>query len=142
MAGATFDGREVRELRMKPSSLLALAFAAAATSAAGAQEHCSRETLDVRGTPVTIAYCVNGEAAPTAGAVALSVQGTYSAPAGSFSRKGTMRFVAGDGPSRVLENVELNQLGIQGTLHLTLLYGGGTVRIESAMLTPGAVTIK
>ncbi len=53
-----------------------------------------------------------------------------------------MRFIAGDGPSRVLENVELAQLGLQGTLHLTLVYAGGAVHIESALLTPGAVTIK
>lgn len=92
---------------------------------------------------MTIGYCVNGEPARNAGnALALNVQGHFSASGGSFSRDGTMRFIAGDGPSRVLENVELAQLGLQGTLHLTLVYAGGAVHIESALLTPGAVTIK
>lgn len=120
-----------------------LALLAASPSVALAQSHCSRETLNVRGTPVTIGYCVNGEPQRAAGgAMALAVEGTYSAPGGSFSRPGTMRFILGDGPSRVLQNVELSPLGLEGTLHLTLVYAGGTIRIESAMLTPGAITVK
>ncbi len=143
VAGATFVGDECLVLRMKPSSLFLVALLAAIPCAAGAQNHCSRETLVVRGTPVTIGYCVNGapEHAP-GGAIALAVQGSYSAPGGSFARNGSMRFINGDGPSRVMENVELSQLGLQGTLHLTLVYAGGLVRVESAMLTPGAVTVK
>ena len=123
--------------------MVAAALLAIFPSVASAQDHCSRETLTVRGTPVTIAYCVAGEPAKGAGnALVMNVQGNFSAAGGSFSKSGPMRFIAGDGPSRVLENVELAQLGLQGTLHLTLVYTGGQVRIESAMLTPGAVTIK
>ncbi len=111
--------------------------------AASAQNHCSRETLVVRGTPVTIGYCVNGEPERMpGGGISLAVLGSYSAPGGSFSRTTPMRFISGDGPSRIVENVELTQLGLQGTLHLTLVYAGGTVKVESAMLTPGAITVK
>ena len=109
---------------------------------AGAQERCSRETLSVRGVPVTIGYCAAAKAAPPAGALAVAVEGTYSAPGGSFSRTSVMRFITGEGPSRVLENVPLGALGLKGTLHLTLVFSGGLIHIESALLTPGAITIK
>ena len=143
VAGATFRAIESFRLKMSSSSMVVLALLAISPSVASAQSHCSRETLVVRGTPVTVAYCVNGEAERgSANDVVLNVEGTFSASGQSFSRTGTMKFIAGDGPSRVLENVDLNQLGLQGTLHLTLLYTGREVRVESAMLTPGALTIK
>ena len=53
-----------------------------------------------------------------------------------------MRFVTGEGTTRVLENVDLAGVGLGGTLHLTLAYVDGLVHIENAMLTPGAITIK
>jgi hypothetical protein len=121
----------------------ALALATGVPGAAGAQDHCSRETLKVRETPVTIAYCVSGSPQRTRdGMVTLNVDGNYSAPAGSFARKSTMRFITGEGPSRLLENVELTQLGMTGTLHLTLGYDNDTIHIVSALLTPGAVVVK
>jgi hypothetical protein len=118
------------------------ALLAALPIAASAQNHCSRETLGVRGTPVTISYCVAGVPQRSGSETALAVAATYSAPAGQFNRNTTMRFVEGEGPSRILENVDLAPLGITGTLHLTLTYGAGTVRIESALLTPGAIVVK
>ena len=142
--GATFGAVKSFFFRMKPSTVLAVvALLATPPSVAGAQEHCSRETLTVRGTPVTIGYCITGEPSRLAGGgIALNVQSTYSAAGGSFSQQGSMSFIDGDAPSRVLQSVELGQLGLQGTLHLTLIYSKRLVRIESAMLTPGAVTIK
>lgn len=120
------------------AATLALAFPAAAT----AQDQCTRETLTVRATPVTIAYCITGPAAVNGPDVRLPVSATYSAAGGSFSKATTMRFIAGEGPARILQSVPLDSLGITGTLHLTLVYGAGLVRIESALLTPGAITIK
>ncbi len=66
----------------------------------------------------------------------------YSSSGGSFTRSAKLRFISGEGPSRVLENVNLSDLGLTGTLHLTLVYASGEVRVEKAMLTPGAVIIK
>src|SRR5579863_5899183 len=108
-------------------TLLALA---AVPAGATAQDHCTRETLSIRGTAVTAAFCA--EVAPTAAGPELSlpVAETYSAPGGSISRTVTLRFIAGDGPSRVLENLDLTPLGLSGTLHLTLMYSGGVVRVE------------
>src|SRR5579863_4291541 len=98
-------------------TLLALA---AVPAGATAQDHCTRETLSIRGTAATAA-------GPE---LSLPVAETYSAPGGSISRTVTLRFIAGDGPSRVLENLDLTPLGLSGTLHLTLMYSGGVVRVE------------
>src|SRR5580704_10047928 len=121
-----------------------LAAAAALPVAVGAQQRCSQETLNVRGTPVTIGYCV--AAAPKSGAgeeILIPVQASYAAPGGSFARAEDLRFISGEGSSRVVENLHLGPLGLGAqTLHLTLLYTGGVVRIEGALLTPGAITIK
>jgi hypothetical protein len=106
-------------------------------------DRCSRETLPVRGTPVTVSYCVSGTPQRASGSELLvPVTATYSSPGGSFAESPTLRFIAGEGPSRVIQNVSLARLGEAGVLHLTLVYRGGTVQVESAMLTPGAVTIK
>ncbi|MDQ2865465.1 MAG: hypothetical protein M3R51_04510 [Candidatus Eremiobacteraeota bacterium] len=122
-------------------TLLALLLAALPATAS-AQERCSHETLAVRGVPVTIGYCVAQPPTAVAGAVLVSATAAFKAPGGSFTRTNTMRFITGEGPSRVLENVPLASLGLKGMLHLTLLYSSGTLHIESALLTPGAITIK
>ena len=126
---------------MKSSSVVAAILLSALPAAAASQGHCSRETLAVRGTPVTISYCPS---APSGNGpeVTVPVSATYASPSSSFSRSSSLRFIGGEGPSRVLENVDLGQLGLTGTLHLTLVYSAGEVRIENAMLTPGAIIIK
>jgi hypothetical protein len=74
--------------------------------------------------------------------IVVPVAATFSAPAASFSRTIELHFLAGEGTSRVLENLDLSKLGLTGTLHLTLAYTGGLVRVDGALLTPGAITIK
>jgi hypothetical protein len=98
--------------------------------------------LKVRDVPVTIQYCLTGAPTLSGPEMLVPVEGSYSSATGSFSRNSTMRFVTGEDPARVLENVDLAGLGLGGTLHLTLAYSDGQVHIENAMLTPGAITIK
>lgn len=140
--GGTFSGAEPFPLTMKPLFLaFALALVATAASArAGAP--CSSELLTIRDVPVTVQYCISGDTAANGPEIRVPVAGTYTANTGTFTRSSVMRFVAGEGPARVLENVDLTKLGLGGVLHLTLAYSGGVVRIENAMLTPGAITIK
>lgn len=127
---------------MKALPVLLAALALALPAAGAAQDHCSRETLSVRDTPVTIGYCITGPAVVSGPEVALPVSASFSAPGGSFSTSTTMKFIQGEGPARLLQSVDLDPLGLTGTLHLTLVYGSGVVRIEDALLTPGAITIK
>ncbi|MBV8723472.1 MAG: hypothetical protein JO277_15085 [Candidatus Eremiobacteraeota bacterium] len=122
--------------------VLALALSATALPAAAASS-CTQETLTVRGTPVTIGYCVNGFPRSAGGdEVVVPVVASYNAAGASFSRSAELHFVAGERVSRVIEDLDLAKVGLQGTLHLTLAYSAGLVHIEGALLTPGAVTIK
>ena len=110
---------------------------------AAAAPACTQETLNVRGTPVTIGYCISGAARSAGGdEIVVPTVASYGAPSGSFSRTIQLHFVAGEGVSRVIENLDLARLGLTGTLHLTLAYSGGLVHVEGALLTPGAITIK
>lgn len=125
--------------------LLVAALALSLGTAASAQPagRCTHETLMVRGIPLTAAYCVSAVGAAAPGRdLPVHINETYSSPRGSFSQDATLRFISGEAESRVIEDVALKQLGMDGTLHLTLLLRGGLVHIEGAMLTPGAVTIK
>jgi hypothetical protein len=121
----------------------ALAFSLGNSASAQAAGRCTRETLAVRGTPVSTAYCVNqvGSALPGRD-LPVRVLETFSTPRKTFSQEVTLRFIAGEEASRVIEDVALERLGLPGTLHLTLLLHGGAVHVDGAMLTPGAITIK
>ena len=121
---------------------LSLALAAVPLAAPAQAGNCTKETLPVHGTPVTVSYCVSGSQRAPGSELLVSVAATYSAPGGSFSENPVLHFITGEGPSRVIENVDLAKVGSSGTLHLTLTYKGNQVSIESALLTPGAVTIK
>lgn len=104
---------------------------------------CTREILNVRGTPLTAAYCIVGSATASPGRdLPVHVTENYSTPHGSWSQEVTLQFIAGEESSRVIQDLPLDKVGLQGTLHLTLLLRGGTIHVDSAMLTPGAVTIK
>jgi len=122
---------------------IAAALAASTASAAAAADSCTQETLTVEGTPVSIGYCISG-APHSNGAeeVIVPVVATYSAPGGTLRRPIDLHFIAGEGISRVLESLDLTKVGLSGTLHLTLAYSRGLVRVEGALLTPGAITIK
>lgn len=124
--------------------VVALVLAAAVPAAASAQGRCSQETLTVRGQAVSIGYCVT--AAPTkapGSELLVPVHAVYSSPGHTATEDMTLHFISGEGESRVIRNVDLAKVGSTGTLHLTLVYGSdATIRIESATLSPGAVTIK
>lgn len=97
----------------------------------------------MKGAPVTIGYCVTALPHSTgAQEIIVPVAATFSTPARSVRRASELHFLAGEGISRVIESFDLAELGLQGTLHLTLAYAGGLVRVEGALLTPGAITIK
>lgn len=117
-----------------------LAFVPAVASAQG---NCSSETLKVPGAPVTVSYCVTAATSPGPGdELLVPVTESYSAPGGSFRDTATLHFLAGESASRQIQSIDMTRLGSAGTLHLTLVYHGGRVEVESAILTPGAITIK
>lgn len=121
----------------------ALALSLGAAAQAQPAGHCTREVLNVRGTPLTVSYCVTGSAQAAPGHdLPVRVSQSYTTPRGAYTDESTLNFIAGEESSRVIQDLPLDKVGLQGTLHLTLLLHGGLVRVDSAMLTPGAVTIK
>ena len=119
-----------------------LALALSASASAQPSNRCTHEVLNVQGTPLTASICVI-QSGPAAGhELPVAVDETYSTARGAVNRTATLRFIAAEPSSRVIEDVELARLGLTGTLHLTLLLHAGLVRVDAALLTPGAVTIK
>jgi hypothetical protein len=106
------------------------------------QNQCSREVLHIRGTPVAVTLCIASAPALSGSVVSMSLAATYSASGSSFTQTSSVRFITGEGPARTLDSVDLRRLGVEGTLHLTLLYDKNLVTIEHAILTPGAVAVK
>lgn len=111
-------------------------------TAALAATPCTQETLTVEAAPVSIAYCITAQPHPSGSEELVPVSATYSAPGGTLRRTTELHFLAGEGVSRVLESLDLTKLGLTGTLHMTLTFSRGLVRLEGALLTPGAITIK
>lgn len=104
---------------------------------------CSTQTLTIEATAVTVSYCVNGVSHATGTQeIAVPVVETFASSSHSLRRSSELHFLAGEGVSRVIESLDLAQLGLAGTLHLTLAYVDGLVQVEGALLTPGAITIK
>ena len=110
---------------------------------ASAQPGCTQEVLNVRGTPVTIAYCINGVVHSNGtDEIIVPVYATYVSRDGSFSQQRDFHFVSGERISRIVQNLRLERLGMAGVLHLTLAYTGGAVIVEGALLSPGGITVK
>lgn len=114
----------------------------AAATARGLAADCTQQTLTVEGRAVTIGYCIAGPARSNGTAeVIVPVIASFSSPNGALRRDGELHFLAGERVSRVIESLDLSKIGLTGTLHLTLTYERGLVRVEGALLTPGAITI-
>lgn len=122
--------------------LLAAALAASLATPARAQDQCTHSTMLVHGTPLQVDLCVASAPRSPGGIVNVGLVATYTAAGRSFTQKATVRFITGEGPARALDSADLSSVGVAGTLHMTLLYSGGLVTVEHALLTPGAVTVK
>lgn len=107
---------------------------------------CSRDPLTVDGTTVGVTLCVSGAPArKTKGEgrpVSVTIVETFSTGKAAFSRTSSFDFLDQSEASRTIDDVPLDRLGIGKTLHLTIVYRAGAVRLEHAMLVPGAVDLK
>lgn len=120
-----------------------IVLAAGTVRLAAAAVPCTAESLTVESAPVTIGYCISGTIRPNGvEELIVPVTATYSGPGGTQRLLIQLHFIAGERVSRVIQSLDLTKLGLTGTLHLTLAYSEGLVRVEGALLTPGAITIK
>ena len=141
-----YDEREMKPLgAMAVSATLAVVLAGP-MAAAQPNDACSHDTLMVEGTPVDVTLCAPEPAARKAkgegGPVSVTVTEVFSAGGNSFTRTSALEFLERPQTSRTIDDVPLQKLGIPKTLHLTIGYRQGSVRLEHAMLIPGAVDLK
>jgi len=133
-------------MRARLTGVLTLALALSGLPAAAQPEGCSVDTLRVDDVPLEVSLCVatpaEGRRRDEGGAVNVGVTERFTARGESFSRAVALEFMAGGQSSRSMDDVSLQKLGFERTLHLTILYRQGHVRLEHAMLLPGAVTLK
>jgi hypothetical protein len=120
-----------------------IAMAASTVRLATAASPCTQEALTVEGAPVAVGYCVSGVVRSNGSdELVVPVAASYSGPGGALRLSLQLHFIAGERVSRVIQSLDLTKLGLTGTLHMTLAYSSGLVRLEGALLTPGAITIK
>jgi hypothetical protein len=133
-------------MKAPTSSALIFAFMlAGVASAAEPRDACAHDVLRVDGTPVDVLLCAPSAAAPRKAEgrpVEVSVAETFTANGSSFSRTVSLEFLEGPQTSRTIDDVALDKLGIPKALHLTIGYRGGVMRLEHAMLVPGAISLK
>lgn len=116
--------------------------AAAAPALAQGSGRCTNEALTIEGQKVSAQFCVTGEAAAGPNKpVHVTISESLSAGGSNVNRTAGLDFVAADA-ARAIDDIPLAPLGIKKTLHSTFLYSGGSVKLEHALLVPGAVTVK
>ena len=60
----------------------------------------------------------------------------------SLRREVALDYFAGADYSRAIDDAPLQRFGIAKTLHMTIGYKPGSVRLEHALLVPGAIALK
>ena len=131
---------------MHVTAALALALAAwCGTVASGAAEdggRCTSDALDLQGKHVTASFCILDETQENAKApIRVTLSETLVAGDARIGRNTTLAFISAES-ARAIDEIPLAELGIEKRLHATFLYTGGTVRLEHALLVPGAIPVK
>ena len=127
--------------------VLALALAPLAAGAAppGAPAGCSSDAFTVDAAPLAVQIRLAPVALATAAPgkpSSVALDETFSSRGTAFSRRISLEFFSGGDYSRSIDDVPLERFGIARTLHLTIGYKPGSVRLEHALLVPGAIPLK
>jgi hypothetical protein len=132
-------------MMIAPIALLALATSLVSAAPSPPPSICSNDVFTIDDRSVSVALCVP-ETAPKRSAdgkrYLVTVSEALSSRGATVNREVTLDFLAGAELSRTLDDVPLDKLGIAGTLHLTIGYRPGAIRLEHALLIPGAKALK
>ncbi len=129
------------------SAVVMLANFASPASAAA----CSVDSFVIDGVAVSVELCdirASTPAAPTARAKSVAsgsgeVRETLSVKGHPpLVRSARYERLASEETARTLDDIPLQTLGIQRTMHVTLAVRDGTARLEHALLVPGAMPLK
>jgi len=128
-----------------PIAVLALTTTLVAAAPSPRPNVCSNDTFTIGERTVSVTLCVP-DTPPKRSAdgrrFIVTITESLSSPGVTFDREETLDFLAGTELARTLDDVPLDKLGIAGTLHLTIAYRPGTIRLEHALLIPGAKALK
>jgi len=125
--------------------VFALAFACMATPAraGAAAPACSSDTFAIDGTALAVEVCAPG--GPAAGTKVTLVERFTVKGQAPLERTLVVDVLAKAGTSRAIDDVPLAKLGIERTLHMTVVYKPGqapSAGLEHALLVPGAIALK
>lgn len=110
----------------------------AANAAVAQTERCTSDVLTIEGASVTARVCAS---AGSGDGQKILVTVALVNSAGTVRHTTPFELLTG-GVSRTVDDISLEPLGFKKTLHVTLAYRAGTVKLEHALLLPGAVPIK
>jgi hypothetical protein len=102
---------------------------------------CSSDTFTVDGTALGVGICARPQAAPAGSPLVFTETLTVKGQP-PLVRDLKVDTVAGEPSPHVIDDVPLAKLGIAKTLHIALSYRAGAVRLEHALLVPGAISLK
>ena len=122
--------------RASAACALAAVLSIAPAYEASAASACSNDAFSIDGKALSIQICdADGRGAEGTLEETLSVLGrTPLVHAVTYRRV--------EGTSRTIDDVALGPLGIAKTLHVTMAVRGGNVRLEHALLIPGAIPLR
>jgi hypothetical protein len=126
-------------------SLLAILLLSATPAPSPTPGPCSHDVFGIDGRSVNVELCADDAGAhrsPDGHRIIVTIGESFSAPPSSFERNVTLDFLAGAELSRTIDDVPLDKLGIDRTRHLTIGSRPGSVRLEHALLVPGAIALK
>lgn len=126
-----------------PRIALAIAVAASAAGAAPAlaAPGCSSDAFTVSGSPLSVEICAPATR-PIGKAPLLATETLTARGQAPIVRKVTLDVLSPTEASHTIDDAPLQSLGIAGTLHMTIGYRAGVVRLEHALLVPGAIALK
>ncbi len=116
---------------------LALAATVAPVRAAAG---CSSDAFTVTGTSLAVEICAPATRGP--GKAPVLATATLTARGKDAVVRKIPLDVVSDEASHTIDDAPLQSLGIAGTLHMTIGYKAGAVRLEHALLVPGAIALK
>jgi len=132
-----------RSLVQLPSLTLLCALALGVPAFA---QSCSQDQLTVDGTPVSVQLCIpDGAGTTPAGpdkTVTVPVVETLKAKDLTFTRTVPLDFLSENSYSRTFDNVPLDKIGLTGSIHMTIAFKAGDIRLDHALRLPGAVPLK
>lgn len=124
-------------LRASAAYALAAILSAAQVHQASAASACSNDTFSIEGKTLAVQIC-DAEGHSAEG----TLQETFTVAGRPALQRSTAYRRTAAATTRTIDDVALGPLGIGKTLHVTIAVRPGGVRLERALLIPGAIPLK